>query len=410
MTTLPAPEKPSANHLRPLSAPSSRRRRRHWLRWLILTVVVLLLVVVGGGGWYLAGQIDSGAFASTPAQPIPAYDDVQVVAVDGGTVTLKKGPDAGENFDAVAKYAMAWAGGFGQVGPASRNADGTVTRSLAVASGAAPKPGQLAGIDRSYWLGDPTTAMGVAKRDITIGQNPAWYFPNGTTNPETIAIFVHGQNGIRENGLRFEDVARRNAMPVLDITYRNDVGASKGSSPRLGYGATEWPDLDAAVAWALGRGAKDVVLVGQSMGSGIVSAFLENSSRAGAVSAIVLDAPMLSLPESIKWGARGALPGGLTPPDPLLWVGERIISLRSGVDWGSIDYLDDTSWLRVPTLITHGTTDPRVPVSESRQLRDAKPGLVKLVEFPNALHTESWNFDSARYTQVVGDFIAPYAK
>jgi hypothetical protein len=48
-------------------------------------------------------------------------------------------------------------------------------------------------------------------------------------------------------------------------------------------------------------------------------------------------------------------------------------------------------------------------VSVSEQLRDAKPDLVRLEEFPGALHVESWNFDRDRYEQVLGAFIAPYA-
>jgi hypothetical protein len=46
-----------------------------------------------------------------------------------------------------------------------------------------------------------------------------------------------------------------------------------------------------------------------------------------------------------------------------------------------------------------------MPVTTSERLRALKPDLVQLVEFPGALHTEAWNFDAARYTQVVGDFL-----
>ena len=404
MTTIPAPEKPSAPPVR--SSVSAPRRRRHWLRWLIVTVVVLLLIVFAGGSWYVSGMIESGALASTPASAIPTYDDVEVVAVTDTQITLKKGPDAGDNFDAPAKYALAWAGGHGYIGPATVNADGTVTRSLEVAEGTAPTVGQRAGIDRSYWLGDFTEQLGEPKQDVMVGEFPAWYFPNGVTEPRTIAIFVHGQNGIRENGLRFVDAVRDLDLPVLIITYRNDLGTPPDPSGRLGFGKTEWPDLDAAVSWALDKGATDVVLVGQSMGGGIVAAFLENSTRADTVSKVVLDAPMLSLPEAVEYGARSALPGGLGVPGPILWGAEQAATWRFGVDWAAIDYLDDTSWLDVPALVTHGTADPRVPITVSEDLKAAKPDLVELVEFPNALHTESWNFDSARWNTVVAKFLS----
>lgn len=403
MTTLPAPEKPSATATR---APVAPKHRRHWLRGLVVTVVILLLVVFAGGSWYVSGMIESGVLASTPAAAIPGYDDVQVVAVTDNGVTLKKGPDAGDNFAAPAKLAMAWDGGYGQIGPATVNSDGTVTRSLVVVEGAAPTVDQLAGLERSYWLSDFTADLGEPKLDVMIGQLPAWYFPNGVTDPTEIAIFVHGQNGIRENGLRFVDAVRDLSLPVLVITYRNDLGAPKDPSGYLGYGQTEWVDLDAAVAWALDKGANDIVLVGQSMGGGIVAAFLENSDRADAVSKVVLDAPMLSLPMSVDYGARNALPGGLGVPAPILWGAKQVASWRFGVDWAAIDYLDDTSWLAVPALVTHGTADPRVPITVSQAFKAAKPDLVTLEEFPDALHIESWNFDSARWNTAVAEFLS----
>ncbi|MDC5697321.1 lysophospholipase [Intrasporangium calvum] len=403
MTTIPAPEKPSASRHRP--PVPTRRHHRHWLRRLVITVVALLLVVLGVGGWYFSGRIYSGALQSTPGQPLPGYDDVEVVAVTGSQVTLKKGPDANEAFDSAGRYALVWEGGHGLIGPATSNPDGSVTRDLVVVSGTAPSIGQQAGLERAYWLASDTEAMGLTRQDVLIGEAPAWYFPNGAVSPQRMAIFVHGQNGIRENGLRFVDVAQGLALPVLDITYRNDLGAPKDPSGRLQYGATEWADLDAAVAWAMGRGASDIVLVGQSMGGAIVAAFLENSDWAAVVSRVVLDAPMLSLGDAVKHGARAALPGGLAVPDPILWSAQLLTTWRYGVDWAAVDYLDDASWLRVPALVTHGTEDGATPVSTSQRLVDARPGLVRLVEFPDALHTESWNFDPMRWNQEVADFL-----
>jgi alpha-beta hydrolase superfamily lysophospholipase len=143
------------------------------------------------------------------------------------------------------------------------------------------------------------------------------------------------------------------------------------------------------------------------MGGAIVAAFLEESEQADTVSKIVLDAPMLSLGETIAWNARDAMPviGGAVPA-PVLWAAEQITSLRYGVDWSKVDYLDDTSWLKVPTLVTHGTADERVPVTVARSVKAAAPDLVTLEEFPDAQHTEASNSDPDRWGEVVDAFLA----
>lgn len=46
----------------------------------------------------------------------------------------------------------------------------------------------------------------------------------------------------------------------------------------------------------------------------------------------------------------------------------------------------------MPTLVLHGTDDPRVPVELAEQLAAAEPELVTLERVPDALHVETWNF------------------
>ena len=384
--------------------PETGRPRHHWWRW-IAGVLVVLLVLFGAGAWYFSGRIESGALASTPAGYIPVYDDVQVTAVTGTSVTLAKGPDVAGNFEAPGVYGLAWQGGTGHVGSAAVNADGTVTRPFALVSGTAPTVGQLAAFDHSYWFGDPTVALGIPKTDVSIGGNPAWYFPAATGDESTVAIFVHGRNGNLMDGLRFVQVAHGIDLPVLDITYRNDVGAEADPSGRLQFGQTEWQDLQAAVAWVQDRGARHVVLAGQSMGAAVVAAFLEKSEQRSAISGVVFDAPMLSLDAVVTYGARDALPGGLAVPSPLIWGAEVVAGWRYGVDWAAVNYLDDTSWLTVPTLVFQGAEDQTVPVSVAQDLASQKPTLVTLDVVPQAMHIESWNVDRDGYAARVAGLV-----
>lgn len=410
MTAVPTTSAPQAPHQPP--TPGTARGRHHWWRWVggVLTVLLVLFV---GAAWYFSGRIESGALDATPAPDMPAYDDVLVIRTERPPgwepyiLTLKKGPDSPHNFDAQANYTLAWDGGWGWTRPVKTNDDGTVTRTLDVMQGAPPIAGQLAAQSRATWIGDPSTGFPLRKTDVIIGDNPAWFFPAANGSTDTMAIAVHGQNGNRSNMLRFVSPAHVAGMPILDISYRNDLGAPADPSGRLQYGQTEWRDLDAAVTWARQQGARDIVLIGESMGGAIVAAFLEESDQADTVSKIVLDAPMLSLGETIAWNARDAMPviGGAVPA-PVLWAAEQITSLRYGVDWSKVDYLDDTSWLKVPTLVTHGTADERVPVTVARSVKAAAPDLVTLEEFPDAQHTEASNSDPDRWGEVVDAFLA----
>jgi len=309
-------------------------------------------------------------------------------------------------------YGIAWHGGTGHLGASVTVSGGVVTRPLTVASGSPPAIGQAAVLDRAYFLGDPRTALGIPEQDVVVrgplGPLPAWYFPG---RGSTFVIGVHGQNGSRNDLLRVVDIVHRMGFPALDITYRNDLGVARDPSGYLGYGQTEWRDLQAAVQWALAHGAQHIILAGQSMGGAIVAAFLEHSSLAPMVTRVVLDAPMLDLQAVVDYGAsQRSLPVlGRGVPAPLVWTAEQIAAIRFGINWPATDYLDNTAWLKVSALAIHGGDDTKVPISISTRLKELKPALVTFAPFPGAGHLESWNIDRARYTTLLESFLSPAA-
>ena len=363
-----------------------------------------------GSSWYLAERIRSEALTVAPGPAIPAYDDVQFVGLSPEKVQLIAVGDQAALVKP-ALYGIAWPGGIGRLGAAAAMAGGVVTRPWTVISGSAPAVGQLAALDRSYFLSDPETALGFPMRDVIVpgplGPLPAWYFPGPG---RTFIIGVHGQNGSRKDVLRVIDSVHHMGFPALAVTYRNDLGAARDPSGYFRYGQTEWSDIEAAVRWSLAQGARNVVLVGQSMGGGVVAAFLARSSLAPKVARVVLDAPMLDLHAVIDYQAdRHLLPVIGRLPAPLIWTAERIASARFGVDWSATGYLDETTWLKVPALVTHGDDDLRVPISMSIRLNELEPSLVTFEVFPGAGHLESWNSDRSRYASLVESFLAPLA-
>ena len=99
----------------------------------------------------------------------------------------------------------------------------------------------------------------------------------------TWAIVVHGRGATRQEGLRILPTLTNLGMTAMVITYRNDRESIHDPNGQYGYGATEWPDLQAAVDYALAHGARDVVLYGYSLGGAITTSFLEHSDRASRV-------------------------------------------------------------------------------------------------------------------------------
>jgi uncharacterized protein len=358
------------------------------------------------GSWYLAEKIRSEVLAARPGLAMPAYDDVRVVGLSRGQAQLLAIGDQ----PALSKpglYGIAWQGGIGHLGASAAGASGVVTRPLTVTSGSAPRVGQLAALERAYFLGDVRAALGIPVQDVAVpgplGPLPAWYFPG---RGETFVIGVHGKNGTRKDVLRIVDIVHPMGFPVLAVTYRNDLGTAPDPSGYHKHGQTEWRDIEAAVRWSLAHGARAIVLAGQSMGGGVVAAFLKYSPLAPVVARVLFDAPMLDLHATVDYQVgRYSTPAVGRILAPLVWTAERIASMRCGIDWSVTGYLDEVTWLKVPALVTHGADDIAVPVSISVAFKRLHPSLVTLEVFPGAGHLESWNTDRARYTSLVESFL-----
>ncbi len=395
--------------LHPVTSAAGKLLDGRRLAWSAIAAVTgLVAASFLGSAWYLAEKLRSEALAVAPGPAMPAFDDVQFAAVQPGKAWLR----AVGHQPALFKpgvCAIAWQGGTGRLGPASAVSGGLVTRPLAVISGSAPGVGQLAALDPSYFLGDPAAALGLPVHDVVVpgplGSLPAWYFPGPGS---TFVIGVHGQNGTRKDVLRMIDIVHRMGFPALAVTYRNDLAAARDPSGYHRYGQAEWPDLEAAVRWSLAQGAQRVVLAGQSMGGGVVAAFLQHSPLAPVATRVVLDAPMLDLHAAVGHQVdQHPLPVIGRLPAPLTWAAKQLASARFGVDWAATSYLDDTTWLKVPALVTHGEDDPRVPISISIRLSELRPSLVTFERFPGAGHLESWNTDRSRYTSLMESFLKP---
>ena len=164
-----------------------------------------------------------------------------------------------------------------------------------------------------------TDATGLVAGEVKIptkdGQIPGYRAQPEGDGPFPVVLVVQEIFGVHEH---IKDVCRRLAKlgylavaPEL-FARQGDVSKMTDIQQIITKVVSKVPDeqvmgdLDAAVSWMLARGAPSVILVGESMGGGIVGQFLMHSGEADKVVALALDAPALDFTEVVadKIGAR----------------------------------------------------------------------------------------------------------
>ena len=390
----------------PTDTQVTARRRRRWPIVALVVVVVLAAVFYLGGGWYFSGRLYQQALSGAAKRAARPTYNLTVVAVTPATVTLGVPTDPGQLLTP-GVWGLQWPTGYGQVTRIVARDQATVTRAFRHLTGSALAAGARVALDNKAFPGDPRVGLGIAFRNVSyrgpLGSYPAWLVPGST---DTWAILVHGNALDRLDTIKVVPALHRLGLPVLMISYRNDAGAPQDPSGMLRYGLTEWQDLAAAVQYALLHGAHRLLLVGYSMGGAIVISFLERSPLSTRVAGVILDSPMTDFGRAVDHGAaRQTLPVvGLPVPQSLTEVAKWIAGWRYGVDWRSLDYLDEAARLQAPILLFQGTADKRVPAATSDELaRLARD--VTYIRVAGADHLNSWNLDPARYDRAVQAFV-----
>jgi uncharacterized protein len=351
-----------------------------------------------GVGWFY-----SSVLLDTSVRPV--YPE-RVLAVADGSVTLA----ASRLTEQPGTWGLRWAtdagGGLAVLGPVEAQQRGEVVRPLM--GGQPPEPGCVAVLDAGPFDPDPG-ARGLPFEDVHVpgplGPYPAWLVPPAPMPSDggTWVVLVHGRGASRREALRILPALHARGHPQLVITYRNDEGAPPSPDGHYHLGDTEWEDVEAAVRYAVDRGARRIVLFGWSMGGAITGAFLDRSAEASRVAAVVWDAPLVDWRATLRQQARNRrLPAGLSP------LASAVTSRRIGIDFDRFDLRRNPPAVRPPTLLVHSTGDTAVPVAASRALAFAAPALdwpLRYLEVPVVEHTASWNADPAAYEHAVTSYL-----
>jgi alpha-beta hydrolase superfamily lysophospholipase len=335
-------------------------------------------------------------------------EDLRVLGCTETTVTLSKTLDTllpgqyGLWFSEGAGHAKL--GAVVEVGPTW-----VVRELIAVDYGdlASATRGSIAG-----WFYLDPDELGVAHTDLLIetpvGPAPAWLIPAAKHTGRWL-IGVHGRGVRRQECLRAVDVARRCGYTSLLVSYRNDGDAPLSDDGRYGLGDTEWPDVDAAIEYAIENGATEVVLMGWSMGGAISLQVATRSAHADILKGIILESPVVNWADTINYQTDASHAPRLVSAAARHLIGapwaRRFTGQSTSIDMERLDFVARADELTLPILLLHSADDGYVPPFASRALALARPDIVTFDEFTIARHAKLWNYDADRFNEDIGGWL-----
>lgn len=373
------------------------------MTWAVIVVAVIIVaaVAIGALAVVLARRV---VLPRTPK--LTAIRDVDLASE---TITL----DADRKTLHAGTFGL-WTGdnGYALVGDIVRHntSDDSITRQLLEIDGAG-----LSEATEGRWTGHVLRSPAVLHRNdrevlipVHGGTAPAWLIEPDGTPSTTWAIHIHGVRTTRITALRTVPAADQLGMTSLVVSFRGDTEGPDVLNGASGLGTTEWPDVDAAITYALEHGAERVVLFAWSMGASIALLLTERSQHRAAIAGLVLVAPSTNwrtvirhgahkahLPTFLASAAAGALGGRLS---------SRIVGLPSPIDLNTLDWTRGPR-LQVPALVIHSDGDTEIPVSLSRQFAAANPHQVTVVEIDGAEHAWEYNLDPARFNSAIVEWV-----
>ncbi len=247
--------------------------------------------------------------------------------------------------------------------------------------------------------------MELVEYETELGAMDAWYLP---ATGDTWVIHVHGRGTTPAEAEPLFAPLQDAGYPQLAITYRNDDGQPEDPSGFYQYGATEHRDVSDAVDYALANGAEKIFMNAYSTGAAHTLGFVYREVRDRVIGAH-FDAPNIDFGETVNHNAsQRELP--ILPvnvPESLSAVAKFMTSLRIGISWRTLDYVENSpESLKIPVLVHHGTNDLTAPIETSIDFATSNPTRVRLVQVEGAGHVESLDVLGEQYTAAILEFIA----
>jgi uncharacterized protein len=387
---------------------------RRLLISIIFFFVALALVGLVAVGWVFSNSI-------LQVQPYGLQPEFEILEVTATTITLPEPPNENQfaNTRREGVYNLRWGDAnvlsattnvasemtlnYGRLGKILSDEGGKVVRELEVIAGSPPNVGDGARLESFVFLRNPKEDLGIDYETLTlsgeVGNLQAWWIDE---QADTAVLMVHGRRrGTVQETLRAMPTIVAEGFSVLAMAYRSHGDSALSSDGFYHYGASEWRDAVVALEFLGGKGVKNVILYGFSMGAEVVLETFHNHTHTLSVKAIILDAPFLD-PRPIF--RDGAVKMNLPLPDLLTDWAMFVARLRAGIDWPTLDQRMNASKIDVPVLLFAGTADSTIPIELVDEFA-SKVHDIKYHRNEGVEHVESWNHNPDVYEAQLRAFL-----
>lgn len=239
------------------------------------------------------------------------------------------------------------------------------------------------------------------------GAAPAWLFEG--ENTDVWVVHIHGS--WTDRSIMFRDVHAFKPLGFTSLvpSFRSDTEVRPPQADVSHLGQTEWRDVECAVAYAVARGARRIILSGWSMGGSMALLTAERSAYRDQIAGIVLVGPVTSWRKTITAGAvRAGVPAvgaGLVMRLLQTPLFAKLIGLEEAINFDELEWADVADRVTVPTLVLQSKADQEVPWKISAAFQRANPGTVTLITLPEALHTQEWNASPSSFTNELRSWV-----
>jgi pimeloyl-ACP methyl ester carboxylesterase len=367
-----------------------------------LVVVALAVLAVMLVGWHFAKRI-------LLPEAYELFPEFTILEVAADTVTLPA-PQSRRQFANTrreGRYGLLWDGGYAELGEIISETESAVTRKLGPPIGAPPKAGDLARLETFIFRRNPLEDHQLPFETITLkgsaGRLVGWWLDNRT---DKAIVLLHGRRrGDLPEVLRILPLLYGLGYSVLALAYRNHYQSDPSPDGFYHYGASEWEDAEAGLAFLAQQGVAEVALFGLSMG-GLVAleTYRKTTLTTPRVRAILLDSPLLD-PRTVF--LNGATDLGVPFPSLVTDVALLVARLRSGIRWRLLDQREYASSIGVPVLLIAGSGDTTIPITLIEDFAFRVPELI-YHRLEGVEHVEAWNTNPAQYERWVKEFLTAH--